>query len=317
MFKDWFQKKKYATISVYSGDSEKPDNALAKKNSKDKERPTEQTKEKPKVESDSQLDDNIWVKCKSCNEVLLKKDLEGNRHVCPTCDLHSRASSRERIKITVDEGSFIEYDENLTSKNLLEFPDYEEKLEKAVENSGEKDAVVTGEGKIDGHSAVICVMDSNFMMGSMGSVVGEKISRAIERAIDKSLPVIIFSASGGARMQEGIFSLMQMAKTSAALGRLSDSGLLYISVLTDPTTGGVTASFAMLGDIILSEPHAQIGFAGRRVIEQTIKQTLPDEFQTAEFLKEKGFIDKIVSRTDLKDVLGKILFMHSGGEEIE
>lgn len=315
MFKDWFQKKKYATISVYSGEDQKPDNAIAKKSLKDKEQPTEQTIEVPKGNAD--LDDGIWIKCKSCNEVLLKKDLEENKSVCPKCDSHSRASSRERIKMTIDEGTFIEYDENLTSKNPLDFPDYEEKLAKARENSGEKDAVVTGEGKINGHNAVVCAMDSNFMMGSMGSVVGEKISRAVEKAIDKGLPVVIFSASGGARMQEGILSLMQMAKTSAALGRLSDAGLLYISVLTDPTTGGVTASFAMLGDIILAEPHAQIGFAGRRVIEQTIKQTLPEEFQTAEFLKAKGFIDKIVSRSDLKDVLGKILFIHSGGERVE
>ena len=316
MFKDWFQKKKYATISVYSGENEKPDNALAKKSSKDIEKPIEDIKEDiPKTNTDS--DDGIWVKCKSCNEVLLKKDLQGNKNVCPKCDCHSRASSRERIAITIDEGTFIEFDENLTSKNPLNFPDYEEKLKKASENSGEKDAVVTGEGKINGQSTVICAMDSNFMMGSMGSVVGEKISRAIEKAIDKNLPVVIFSASGGARMQEGILSLMQMAKTSAALGRLADKGLLYVSVLTDPTTGGVTASFAMLGDIILSEPCVQIGFAGRRVIEQVIKQTLPEEFQTAEFVKEKGFIDKIVSRTDLKDVLGKILMIHSGGGAVE
>lgn len=308
MFKDWFQKKKYATISVYNGEEQKPDNALANKVSRDKENANEE---------DNSIDDNIWVKCKSCNEIILRKDIEDNENVCPKCEIHLRKSSRDRIDITIDEGTFIEYDSNLVSQNPLDFPDYEEKLKKAEQNSGEKDAVITGEGEINGNKCVICVMDSNFMMGSMGSVVGEKITRAVEKAIEKRLPVIIFCASGGARMQEGILSLMQMAKTSAALGRLSDEGLLYVSVLTDPTTGGVTASFAMLGDIILSEPHAQIGFAGRRVIEQTIKQTLPDEFQTAEFLQEKGFIDKIVKRKDLKNVLSKILQMHNGGESIE
>lgn len=308
MFKDWFQKKKYATISVYNGEEQKPDNALANKASKDKENTNE---------VDKSVDDNIWVKCKSCNEIILRKDIEDNENVCPKCEIHLRKFSRDRIDITIDKGTFTEYDVNLVSQNPLDFPDYEEKLKKAEQNSGEKDAVITGEGEINGNRCVICVMDSNFMMGSMGSVVGEKITRAVEKAIEKRLPVIIFCASGGARMQEGILSLMQMAKTSAALGRLSDEGLLYISVLTDPTTGGVTASFAMLGDIIIAEPHSQIGFAGRRVIEQTIKQTLPDEFQTAEFLKEKGFIDKIVKRKDLKNVLGKILEIHDGGESVE
>ncbi len=312
MFKDWFQKKKYATISVYNGEEQKPDNALANKSSKDKEN----TKEN-KFNKDKKLDENIWIKCSTCDEIILRKDIKENDNVCPKCEAHLRKGSRDRIEITIDEGTFVEYDKDLESENPLDFPDYEEKLKKAKENSGEKDAVVTGEGEIDGNKSVICVMDSNFMMGSMGSVVGEKITRAIENAIEKKLPVIIFCASGGARMQEGILSLMQMAKTSAALGKLSDAGLLYVSVLTDPTTGGVTASFAMLGDIIISEPHAQVGFAGRRVIEQTIKQTLPDEFQTAEFLKEKGFIDKIVKRKDLKNVLGKILYMHSGGASDE
>lgn len=308
MFKDWFQKKKYATISVYNGETQKPDNSLANKSSRDKE---DIKGLNPTIEKE--IDENIWIKCKYCNEVLLRTEMEDNKSVCPKCETHSRKGGRNRIEITIDQGTFVEYDANLTSENPLNFPDYEEKLKIAQENSGEKDAVITGEGEINGNPCVVCVMDSNFMMGSMGSVVGEKISRAVEKAIEKKLPVIIFCASGGARMQEGILSLMQMAKTSAALGKLSDAGLLYTSVLTDPTTGGVTASFAMLGDIILAEPCAQIGFAGRRVIEQTIKQTLPDEFQTAEFLKEKGFIDKIVSRKDLKEVLGKILSIHSGG----
>ncbi len=307
MFKDWFQKKKYATISVYSDEQRKPDNALGNKVSRDKENKCE-----PNTDNKAS-EDQIWSKCNSCNEVLLKKEIQENKNVCPKCEVHLRKGSRDRIEITIDEGTFVEYDANLTSENPLGFPEYENKLKIAQARSGEKDAVVTGEGEINGNKCVICVMNSNFMMGSMGSVVGEKISRAVEAAIEKKLPVVIFCASGGARMQEGILSLMQMAKTSAALGKLSDAGLLYVSVLTDPTTGGVTASFAMLGDIILAEPYAQIGFAGRRVIEQTIKQTLPEEFQTAEFLKEKGFIDKIVNRKDLKDVLGKILEIHSGG----
>ena len=314
MFKDWFQKKKYATISVYNGEVQKPDNALGNTNSRDKEDISE-INCNSRIET--KLDDNIWVKCKACNEVILRTDMEDNRNVCPKCNLHLRQGGRSRIEITIDKGTFVEYDSNLISKNPLDFPDYEEKLKKARDCSGELDAVITGQGEIEGNPCVICVMDSNFMMGSMGSVVGEKISRAIEKAIEKKLPVIIFCASGGARMQEGILSLMQMAKTSAALGRLSDAGLLYVSVLTDPTTGGVTASFAMLGDVILAEPKAQIGFAGRRVIEQTIKQILPDEFQTAEFLQEKGFVDKIVNRSEMKSVLGKILYIHHGGESRE
>lgn len=229
-----------------------------------------------------------------------------------------RINARERISSILDEDTFIEFDPNLKSSDPLLFPDYNEKLTIAAEKSNENDAVVTGEGKINGKSTIICVMDSNFMMGSMGSVVGEKITRAIEMAISKKLSIIIFTASGGARMQEGILSLMQMAKTSAALGKLDDNGLLYISVLTDPTTGGVTASFAMLGDIIIAEPGALIGFAGSRVIEQTIRQKLPDGFQRAEFLLEKGFIDKIVKREDMKITLSKILTMHSkGGESYE
>ncbi|AFS79391.1 acetyl-coenzyme A carboxylase carboxyltransferase beta subunit AccD [Gottschalkia acidurici 9a] len=316
MFKDWFQKKKYATIPIY--DNGKVSNSVVNKDmieNKDEKIELNNTIKKEKTEIE--VDDNIWIKCKKCGEVLLRKDVEENKNTCTKCDLHLRINSRERIAITIDEGTFIEYDENLRSKNPLGFPEYEEKIKKAEEQSGLKEAVVTGEGKINGNPCVICVMDSNFMMASMGSAVGEKITRAVERALEKKLPVIIFCASGGARMQEAIISLMQMAKTSAALGKLSDEGLLYISVLTDPTTGGVTASFAMLGDIILAEPGAQIGFAGRRVIEQTIKQTLPEEFQKAEFVQEKGFIDKIVHRKDLKDTLGKILYIHNGGEKHE
>ncbi len=226
---------------------------------------------------------------------------------------HPRVAARDRINSIIDKGTFTEYDTDLKTTNALDFPGYMEKIEIAMKNSNEKEAVITGEGKITGKDCVICVMDSNFMMGSMGSVVGEKITRAIEKAIEKRFPVIIFTASGGARMQEGILSLMQMAKISAALGRLGEAGLLYISVLTDPTMGGVTASFAMLGDIIIAEPGALIGFAGPRVIEQTIKQKLPEGFQRAEFLQEKGFIDKVVHRKNMKVVLSKILKIHTLG----
>ena len=228
----------------------------------------------------------------------------------------SRIDSRKRIEDILDKDTFLEYDLNLESSNPLDFPDYSEKIEKAVEASRENEAVITGEGRINGEKAVICVMNPSFMMGSMGSVVGEKITRAIENALEKRLPVIIFCASGGARMQEGILSLMQMAKTSAALGRLADEGILYISVLTDPTTGGVTASFAMLGDIIIAEPGALIGFAGPRVIEQTIKQKLPEGFQRAEHLLEKGFIDMIVKTEDMKTRLSQVLKLHSLGGDI-
>lgn len=230
----------------------------------------------------------------------------------------SRLCARARIESIIDKATFIEYDKDLKTINPLEFPEYEDKIAKAQENSGETEAVITGEGDINGNKTIICVMNPKFMMGSMGSVVGEKITRAIEAAEKKRLPIIIFTASGGARMQEGILSLMQMAKTSAALGRLKEKGIPYIAVLTDPTTGGVTASFAMLGDIIISEPNTLICFAGPRVIEQTIKQSLPEGFQRAEFLLEKGFIDMIVERDDLKDMLSHILILHPiGGERDE
>ena len=228
----------------------------------------------------------------------------------------SRIDSRKRIKDIVDNDTFIEYDIDLETSNPLDFPGYKEKIEKAVKASNENEAIITGEGCINGEKAIICVMNPSFMMGSMGSVVGEKITRAIEKALEKRLPIIIFCASGGARMQEGILSLMQMAKTSAALGRLADEGILYISVLTDPTTGGVTASFAMLGDIIIAEPNALIGFAGPRVIEQTIKQKLPEGFQRAEHLLEKGFIDMIVKTEDMKMHLSQVLKLHSLGGDI-
>ncbi|WP_138205266.1 acetyl-CoA carboxylase, carboxyltransferase subunit beta [Haloimpatiens lingqiaonensis] len=262
------------------------------------------------VEKKPSIPDGMWIKCESCGSIIYKEDVERNLNVCINCNYNFRLSARERLKLICDEGTFIEMDANMESKNILGFPGYNEKLEKEEKKSGEKDAVVTGICRIHGYKSVIAVMDSNFMMGSMGAVVGEKITRAIEKATEERLPIIIFTTSGGARMQEGMVSLMQMAKTSSALGRHSDAGLLYVTVLTDPTTGGVTASFAMLGDIILAEPGALIGFAGKRVIQQTINQTLPKEFQTAEFLLQRGFVDKIVKREDLKKTLGQILRMH-------
>lgn len=216
----------------------------------------------------------------------------------------------QRIAITCDEGTFEEFDADMQPLNPMEYPDYENIIEKAQERAGTKEGVVTGRCKIEGHPAVLAVMNSQFMMGSMGSVVGEKITRAVEIATEEKLPIIIFTTSGGARMQEGIISLMQMAKVSAALARHDKAGLLYVTVLTDPTTGGVTASFAMLGDIILSEPKALIGFAGQRVIQGTIHQKLPEGFQRAEFQQEHGFVDRIVHREKLREELGKILALH-------
>ncbi|MDO6354028.1 acetyl-CoA carboxylase, carboxyltransferase subunit beta [Caloramator sp. CAR-1] len=258
------------------------------------------------------IPDGLFTKCDDCGKIVLKEDIEKNLMKCPNCNKYFRMTAWQRIKLIIDEGTFLEYDKDLSTLNPLSYPDYEGKVKKLMDETGLKEAVVTGEGKIKGIDCVIGVMDSHFLMGSMGSVVGEKITRAVERATQKRLPIIIFTASGGARMQEGIFSLMQMAKTSAALKRHSDGGLLYISVLTDPTTGGVTASFAMLGDIIISEPNALIGFAGPRVIEQTIKQKLPEGFQRAEFLLEHGFVDLIVERENLKETLYQILLIHRG-----
>lgn len=253
----------------------------------------------------------MWVKCETCGKILYNKDLESSIMTCENCRTHFRIGSRDRINYTIDKGTFIEYDKNMISDNPIDFEGYEDKLQIMQDKTLLNEAVITGEGKINGHNTVIAVMDSNFMMGSMGSVVGEKITRAIERATEAKRPITIFTASGGARMQEGIFSLMQMAKTSAAIARHNEKGCLYITVLTDPTTGGVTASFAMLGDIILAEPNALIGFAGKRVIEQTIKQQLPEGFQRAEFLLQKGFIDKVVDRKDMRDTLTEILEIHS------
>ena len=254
--------------------------------------------------------DGTWVKCDKCGKILYKKYLTDNLNVCSNCNHYFRLGAFERIAMICDEDSFNEFGKDIETEVGLDFPNYKEKLDKSMKKSKLKEGVITGEGRINGINSIIAVMDSNFMMGSMGTVVGEKITQAVERAIEKGLPLIIFTASGGARMQEGILSLMQMAKVSSAIARLNEAGLLYVTVLTDPTTGGVTASFAMLGDIIISEPGALIGFAGRRVIEGTIKQSLPDNFQTAEFLLENGFIDKIVKRSELKSTIGDILMLH-------
>ena len=252
-----------------------------------------------------------WIKCDNCKEILYKEDVRNNYSVCPNCGKHFRLSSRRRIVQIIDEGTFEELNADLHTTDPIKFEGYLQKIKSLEEKTKIKEAVKTGIGKINGISVAIGVMDANFMMGSMGEVVGEKITRLIETAIEKHLPVILFCASGGARMQEGMVSLMQMAKTSAALSKLNKAGLLYISIFTDPTTGGVTASFASLGDVILAEPGALIGFAGPRVIEQTINQKLPEGFQRAEFLLEHGFVDRIVERKDMKNELCKILELHN------
>jgi acetyl-CoA carboxylase carboxyl transferase subunit beta len=256
------------------------------------------------------IPNGIFIKCEKCNETLFSDDYINNDYVCLKCNYHSRISARYRLKITTDENSFEELFANLKTLNPLNHPGYIEKLEQSQSASSEDDAFVAGLATITGIKVAIGVMDSFFMMGSMGSVVGEKITRLIEVSITKKLPLIIFSASGGARMQEGMFSLMQMAKTSAAIGKLDEAGILFISVLTNPTTGGVYASYASLGDIIISEPDALIGFAGKRVIEQTIGQVLPQGFQSAEFQEENGFVDFIENRENLKNKLAKILELH-------
>lgn len=254
--------------------------------------------------------DGTWIKCSNCGKILYKKSLEDNYNVCTNCNYHFRLGSYERVNQICDKGTFKEFNKYMKSKNPMDFPNYEEKLKANEEKSRTNEAVVTGECEIGGNKTIIAIMDSNFLMGSMGTVVGEKITIAVEEATKRKLPIIIFTASGGARMQEGILSLMQMAKISSALSRHSDVGLLYITVLTDPTTGGVTASFAMLGDIILAEPKALVGFAGRRVIEGTIKEKLPEDFQSAEFLLEHGFIDNIIKRDNLKMALSALLNFH-------
>lgn len=267
----------------------------------------------PNAKSKNDVPEGIMTKCPECKHVIPTKELGKLLKVCPKCDFHFKMTAQERISSLLDEGTFISMDDHLVTENPLEFPAYTAKVKKDAETTGLNEAVLTGTGKIGGCEIAIAVMDSHFRMGSMGSVVGEKITRAVEKATELGVPIIIFSASGGARMQEGVLSLMQMAKTSVALNRHSEKGLLYISVMTYPTTGGVSASFASVGDINLAEPKALIGFAGRRVIEQTVREKLPENFQTAEFLLDHGQLDAVVHRVDLQDMLSRIVRLHTKG----
>lgn len=276
-------KKKYATVSTK--DIIKP-----KKNMNDKT-----------------VVSNLWEKCDECGEIIYRQDIEKNLKKCPICDHYFPMKALERVELLIDNGTFFEFDTDIVSQDPLKFPEYEEKLIRAKEKSGLNSELISGIGEVNGMKVSIAVMEFDFMGGSMGSVVGEKITRAIERGIEKNIPVVIVSTSGGARMHEGILSLMQMAKTSAALDKLRNKGLPFVSIPVNPTTGGVTASFAMLGDVILTEPKVLIGFAGPRVIEQTIRQKLPEGFQMSEFLLEHGMVDIIAKREDLKDTLAKIL----------
>mgnify|MGYP000260072435 CR=1 FL=1 len=266
----------------------------------------------PRKEQD--IPEGMWIKCDACGELLYKEDVVHNHYSCYKCGKYFRLSTKRRLRMVADKQSFEEWDTGLQTANPLEYPGYPEKLDGLKEKLHVDEAVTTGVCTIKGEKTVIAVCDARFLMGSMGYVVGEKITRAIEYAADKRLPLIIFSASGGARMQEGIFSLMQMAKTSAAIQRFSARGGLYVSVLTHPTTGGVTASFASLGDIMLAEPGALIGFAGPRVIEQTIGEKLPAGFQRSEFQLEHGFVDQVVPRDQLRDTLIRVLQLHVGGK---
>lgn len=272
-------------------------------------------KEEAVYEGQPNIPQGLWRKCNKCGRPIYTEDVKNNFYICPKCDGYFRVHAYRRIEMTIDSGSFEEWDREMEFVNPLNFPGYEKKVQAVREKTNLNEAVVTGRGTIHGQKTVIAVCDSRFIMSSMSHNVGEKIARAVERATALRLPVIIFACSGGARMQEGLVSLMQMEKTSAAIKRHSDAGLLYISVLTEPTTGGVTASFAMLGDIIIAEPKALIGFAGQRVIEQTIRQKLPEGFQRAEFQMEHGFVDLIVERPEMKDTLSSILRIHANRNE--
>ncbi|MGM0501367.1 MAG: acetyl-CoA carboxylase, carboxyltransferase subunit beta [Bacillota bacterium] len=292
MLKDFFSSKsKYVTVET-------------KKRSTDKEEKGQKKKK--------EMPDDLWTKCEECEEIIFNKKLAKNLKVCPECNYHFRLTATERISLLVDnEEDFTEYDGELEAVNPLDFPDYEDKIEKYQKKTDLKEAVITGVGKVNGFQVSLAALDYRFLMGSMNSVVGEKITRAIERAMEMEIPLIIVAGGGGgARMYEGMLSLMQMAKTSAALKKLDDAGQLFISIVTDPTYGGISASFASLGDINIGEAGAKVGFAGPRVIKQTINTELPENFQTSEFLLENGMLDKVVKRSDLKDLLGKILDIH-------
>ncbi len=273
-----------------------------------------------KVSQDTDEGDGLWVKCSECSQVVYRKDLISSFNVCSNCGHHNRINSDERINIIADKNSFVEFDSSLSPTDPLGFKDrraYADRIKESQAGTGLRDGVVTGICSVNSMPLALAVMDFRFMGGSMGSVVGEKITRLIERATLENFPILIVCASGGARMQEGMLSLMQMAKISGALKKHKEKNLLYMPLLTHPTTGGVTASFAMLGDLILAEPKALIGFAGRRVIEQTLREKLPDNFQTAEYLLEHGFVDVIVKRKDLKDTLTKILKIHGVKETVK
>jgi acetyl-CoA carboxylase carboxyl transferase subunit beta len=286
LLKDLFvKKKKYATI------------------------PSEQLKQ--------EVPEGLMRKCPQCKTIMYTKELKKNLKVCVSCDYHFQMTAQERIDSMLDDDTFFEYDREMVSTNLLDFPEYIQKLDNDKKKTGLNEAVVTGEGTVDGMPSVFAVMDARFRMGSMGCVVGEKITRAIEKAGERGVPFVIFTASGGARMQEGVLSLMQMAKTSTALKKFSNEGGLFISVMTHPTTGGVSASFASLGDYNFAEPGALIGFAGRRIIEQTIREELPEDFQTAEFLLKHGQLDKVVDRHELHSTLITILSVHQAGGKDE
>lgn len=281
-------------------------------------------KDKPKSPDPSEertvRTEGLFVKCPGCEQMLFKREVEANLNVCPRCDYHNRIKAAERLNLTLDDEEWTELDAGLSSTDPLHFVDtksYRDRLAGMQKNTGLLDALITAQGKVGGHPSVVCAMELSFVGGSLGSVVGEKIARAIERTLESRSALIIYSASGGARMQEGAISLMQMAKISAGLARLDKAGLPFISVLTDPTTGGVTASYAMLGDFNIAEPGAQIGFAGPRVIEQTIRQKLPDGFQRAEFLLQHGMLDAVVHRKDIKDFLVSSLdFMSNNGKKM-
>ncbi|MGM7702311.1 acetyl-CoA carboxylase, carboxyltransferase subunit beta [Pseudalkalibacillus sp. Hm43] len=261
-----------------------------------------------------EVPEGLMTKCPECKSIMTTKELNKAHKVCVSCDHHFRMTAQERIQLIIDQGTFREINQDMKTENPLDFPDYLDRIDKDREKTGMNEAVMTGHGEVEGNPIVFAVMDAHFRMGSMGSVVGEKITRAIEAATEEGKPFIIFTASGGARMQEGILSLMQMAKTSVALRRHHEAGLLFISVMTHPTTGGVSASFASVGDYNFAEPKALIGFAGRRIIEQTIRQELPEDFQTAEFLLKHGQLDAVVHRKKMKATLANVLDIHKGGE---